>query len=351
MGLLANIYNQQQAINQQPTSVVRTPVQTAYDNYLNAQANAQDTAKQEWGSAIGNSVNGLAKIIASSVIGNPIEKAASTRNLDNFDARQDELVRQWAMEQAKKRNDFVNQAREQLGMAKADEERDYTRNLTAEQIAYKKAQDLLEQQNKDRQFEFTKEQAEQAQKNFEKQYNLKLNELKNKPAEMTPEEKLAWELKVEDEKAKAKAKREAQQDLNKAMAGQAAFQQNIEHIKELSKNAGNILNRSIGGVASLFTGKDADITKANNAMGELVSQIRQAALVASGIAGESDDKAQQAKLKDIYERAGVPMNAKSLTQAQVSSILNNIENIYRQRVAEKQNLLDSFNNNSVSWEN
>ena len=85
-------------------------------------------------------------------------------------------------------------------------------------------------------------------------------------------------------------------------------------------------------------------------MDELVSQIRQAALTASGISGESDDKAQQAKLKDIYERAGVPMNAKSLTQAQVSSIINNIENIYRQRVAEKQNLVDYFKNDfSFSW--
>ena len=350
MGLLSSLYQQQQQINQNPTSAVRTPIQNAYDNLLNAQANAQNTAKEEWGSAIGNSVNGLAKIIASSVIGNPIEKAASTRNLDNFDARQDALVRQWAMEQAKKRNDFVNQAREQLGMAKADEEQAYNRDLTAQQIAYKQAQDLLEQQNKDRQFDFAKEQAEQAQKNFEKQYNLKLNELNNKPTEMTPEEKLAWELKVEDAKANAKAKREAEQDLNRALAGQQAFQSNLEHIKELSKNSGNILDRSIGNVAGIFTGKDTALTKANNSMDELVSQIRQAALTASGISGESDDKAQQAKLKDIYERAGVPMNAKSLTQAQVSSIINNIENIYRQRIAEKQSFLNSFNNNSVSWE-
>lgn len=134
MGLLSSLYQQQQQINQQPTSAIRTPIQNAYDNLLNAQSNSQNTAKEEWGSAIGNSVNGLAKIIASSVIGNPIEKAASTRNLDNFDARQDALVRQWAMEQAKKRNDFVNQAREQLGMAKADEEQAYNR----QQDAYKK---------------------------------------------------------------------------------------------------------------------------------------------------------------------------------------------------------------------
>lgn len=134
MGLLSPLYQQQQQINQNPTSAIRTPIQNAYDNLLNAQSNSQNTAKEEWGSAIGNSVNGLAKIIASSVIGNPIEKAASTRNLDNFDARQDALVRQWAMEQAKKRNDFVNQAREQLGMAKADEEQAYNR----QQDAYKK---------------------------------------------------------------------------------------------------------------------------------------------------------------------------------------------------------------------
>ena len=92
MGLLSSLYQQQQQINQNPTSAIRTPIQNAYDNLLNAQSNAQNTAKEEWGSAIGNSVNGLAKIIASSVIGNPIEKAASTRNLDNFDARQDALV-------------------------------------------------------------------------------------------------------------------------------------------------------------------------------------------------------------------------------------------------------------------
>lgn len=129
MSLLSSLYQQQQQINQNPTSAIRTPIQNAYDNLLNAQSNAQNTAKEEWGSAIGNSVNGLAKIIASSVIGNPIEKAASTRNLDNFDARQDALVRQWAMEQAKKRNDFVNQAREQLGMAKADEQQTYDRQM------------------------------------------------------------------------------------------------------------------------------------------------------------------------------------------------------------------------------
>lgn len=134
MNLLAELYNNQQNITQNPTGTIRTPRQIAYDNWLNAQQQAQNTTKDEWGQAIGNSVNGLAKIISSAVVKNPYERAGATRNLDNFDARQDALVRQWAIEQAKKRNDFVNQAREQLGMAKADEEQAYNR----QQDAYKK---------------------------------------------------------------------------------------------------------------------------------------------------------------------------------------------------------------------
>ena len=193
MGLLSSLYQQQQQINQNPTSAVRTPIQNAYDNLLNAQANAQNTAKEEWGSAIGNSVNGLAKIIASSVIGNPIEKAASTRNLDNFDARQDALVRQWAMEQAKKRNDFVNQAREQLGMAKADEEQAYNRDLTAQQIAYKKLQDEL------------------AQKNYEKEQEVKAN---NRVEDVDFRERtFKWQQEEADRKRKdayEQAQREAE---------------------------------------------------------------------------------------------------------------------------------------------
>ena len=342
MNLLAELYNNQQNITQNPTGTIRTPRQMAYDNWLNAQQQAQNTTKDEWGQAIGNSVNGLAKIISSAVVKDPYERAGATRNLDNFDDRQDQLVRDWAMQRMKNRNDFVQQAKEQLGLATADEEREYNRNAQqqAQQQAYE--QWLQEQANKERELDIKQQIADT-------QRIIANNKPESKP-EMTPEQKLAWEIKAEEAKANAKAKREAQQDLNKALAGQAAFQSNIEHIKDLSKNAGNILDRSIGGFASLFTGKDTALTKANNSMDELVSQLRQAALVASGISGESDDKAQQAKLRDIYERAGVPMNAKSLTQAQVSSIINNIENIYKQRVAEKQSLLDSFNNNSVSWE-
>lgn len=210
MGLLSSLYQQQQQINQNPTSAVRTPIQNAYDNLLNAQANAQNTAKEEWGSAIGNSVNGLAKIIASSVIGNPIEKAASTRNLDNFDARQDALVRQWAMEQAKKRNDFVNQAREQLGIAKADEEQAYNRELTKQQIAYKKLQDEL------------------AQKNYEQEQEVKAN---NRAEDVDFRERT---FKWQQDEAERKRKDAYEQAQREAEAKALAEQQKKEE-EELKK--------------------------------------------------------------------------------------------------------------------
>lgn len=339
---LFEAYNQQQA-QQSYVPQQRANLQTAYN-----QALGQRTPN--WAIHLSNAMPSIAEIIAAGTTKGAFNQGRIADSLERQKNRQIAYTQALQNMEDNRVKDYVQMAKDQLNLDIADEERAYNRDLTAQQIAYKKAQDLLEQQNKDRQFEFAKEQAEQAQKNFDKQYNLKLNELNNKPTEMTPEEKLAWELKVEDAKANAKAKREAEQDLNKALAGQQAFQSNLEHIKELSKNSGNILDRSIGNVAGIFTGKDTALTKANNSMDELVSQIRQAALTASGISGESDDKAQQAKLKDIYERAGVPMNAKSLTQAQVSSIINNIENIYRQRIAEKQSFLNSFNNNSVSWE-
>ena len=127
MNLLAELYNNQQNITQNPTGTIRTPRQIAYDNWLNAQQQAQNTTKDEWGQAIGNSVNGLAKIISSAVVKNPYERAGATRNLDNFDDRQDQLVRDWAMQRMKNRNDFVQQAKEQLGLATADEEREYAK--------------------------------------------------------------------------------------------------------------------------------------------------------------------------------------------------------------------------------
>lgn len=207
MNLLAELYNNQQNITQNPTGTIRTPRQIAYDNWLNAQQQAQNTTKDEWGQAIGNSVNGLAKIISSAVVKNPYERAGATRNLDNFDARQDALVRQWAMEQAKKRNDFVNQAREQLGMAKADEEQAYNRQQDALKFAYQKALDEWNQNFKKENFEFDKDK-------FGKIYNLDVDKFNwdkdkfDKTFSYTKEKDEADKIAAQEEEARKQAEEE-----------------------------------------------------------------------------------------------------------------------------------------------
>lgn len=237
MNLLSDILKQNQQIAQNPTPVARTPIQTAYDTLLNAQKNAQDTTKQELGSAIGNSVNGIAKIIASSVIGNPIEKAASTRNLDNFDARQDALVRQWAMEQAKKRNDFVNQAKEQLDMAKADEQQQYERDLTSQQLAYKKLQDEIANKLNEDKFDFMKEQAGIENQNKadmlelqKRKLNAEIESLQNKP-EKTEEDVIKLnKLQIELQKAEEDLKKAQYENSDEYKQEQKTQEQNKQII-------------------------------------------------------------------------------------------------------------------------
>lgn len=316
--------------------------QTSQNRLQIAYNQAMQNKSPNWTYTVADMMPSIAEIVAAGTTKNSFNQGRIADSLEREKERRiayDQMMRE---NENKLANDYVQMAKEQLAMDIADEDRKYNRTAReqAQQQAYE--QWLQEQANKERELDI-KQQIADTQR-------IIANNKPEAKSEQSPEQKLAWEIKAEEAKANAKAKREAQQDLNKALAGQAAFQSNIEHIKDLSKNSGNVAQRALGGVASIFTGKDTALTKANNSMDELVSQLRQAALVASGISGESDDKAQQAKLKDIYERAGVPMNAKSLTQAQVSSIINNIENIYKQRVAEKQSLLDSFNNNSVSWE-
>ncbi|MBO7713184.1 MAG: hypothetical protein J6S85_06410 [Methanobrevibacter sp.] len=324
--------------------------QTPQNRLQNAYEKAMSNRTPEWARTVSDMMPSLAEIGAYFGTKGAFNQGRIADSLEREKQRRTAYNQMMRENEDKQVNDYVQLAKEQLGMDMALDDRERAKeeaqiNRDIQENARKRAWEQMLWER-----DFKEKQAQQNQDNIDRNYNLQLKAIGSKPAELTPEEKIELKVKEENAVANAKAKREAEQDLNKALAGQQAFQSNLEHIKDLSKNAGNILDRSIGSVAGLFTGKDTSLTKANNSMDELVSQIRQAALTASGISGESDDKAQQAKLKDIYERAGVPMNAKSLTQAQVSSIINNIENIYRQRVAEKQNLVDSFKNDfSFSW--
>lgn len=351
MSLLSDIFQQNQQIAQNPTRVIKSPLQTAYDNYINAQNNAQNNKEDEWGSAIGHSINGLAKIIASATVKNPYERAGATSNLDNFDERQDNLVRNWALQRAKQRNDYVQQAREQLGLAREDDDKNYNRELTAQQIAYKKAQDDIANKLNEDKFNFAKAQAEIDNQNKadilklqKDKLNAEIKALQNKVPELTEEEKLQNEIKKLTATENAKAQIQANQDLNKTSAEYNAFKSNIENLKNLSKSSGSVVDRSIGSIASIFTGKDNPLTRPNDAMKEVKAQLIDAIYRANGVDGDKISKEQS---KMILAKAGMP-DSMNLSQSQVNTIIRNIENIYKQRLAGQQNIADSFN--SVNWE-
>lgn len=183
--LFSNLnYNNLAQISQNPASTVRTPRQEAYDNLLNAQAQAQNTTRDEWGQAIGNSINGLGKIIASSVVSDPFQKAGAMKGLEQADARQDQLVRDWANARAKKRQDFVQQAKEQLGLAIEDEDKAIERDWRQKQDAYKRVLDDRNQANIDREFENKKTQQDFENKITTQKLNLQKTELQAKLSEM-----------------------------------------------------------------------------------------------------------------------------------------------------------------------
>ena len=220
MNLLAELYNNQQNITQNPTGTIRTPRQIAYDNWLNAQQQAQNTTKDEWGQAIGNSVNGLAKIISSAVVKNPYERAGATRNLDNFDDRQDQLVRDWALQRMKNRNDFVQQAKEQLGMEIAKEQEDYEKEQNALNFAYQKAKDEWEQNFKKEGFEFDKDK-------FDRTYNLDVDKFNwdkdkfDKTFNYTQEKDEADRIAAQEEEARKQAEEEAKKQEEKVKKAQS----------------------------------------------------------------------------------------------------------------------------------
>ena len=347
MSLLNDILQQNNQIAQNPTSVIRTPTQVAYDNLLNRQAEIEKQNKTN--GLVGglmSGIGGLGKIIASAVVKNPFQQAGAMEGLTQQEGRIDQLRQAYENARQTKNRDYIQQAKEQLGMAQADEDKAYNRELTANQIAYKKAQDEIANKLNQDKLDFMKEQAEQSQKNADRDYNLKLSELSNKPAELTEEQKLQNEINKLKAIENAKAEIAAGQDLQKANAEYEAFKSNIPNLKNLSKSSGTVVDRSIGGIAGLFSGKSNNpLTKPNDSMKEVKAQLTNAIYRANGVDGDKISKEQS---KMILAQAGMP-DTMNLSQSQVDTIIKNIENIYKQRISGKQNFANSFNN-SVSWE-
>ena len=321
---------------------------------------AMSKTTPSWVTALSNAIPSIAQIGALGATKGAFNQGYVADSLERQKQRQQAYNQLLQQQEQNKVKDFVQMAEKQMGIDRADEDRNYTREQARIKSAYDKMIADRDWQNKQDLQEQAKEQAEIENKNKadllelqKSKINAEIKALQNKPAELTPEEKIALKVKEEEALANAKSKREAQQEANKARADYEAFKANIGNLKALSKASGNTITRALGGVGSIIdnlTGKGGSLTNPNVAMDELLAQLRQSALSASGISGESDDKAQQAKINDIYQRAGIPKNAKSLSPTQVEGIINNIENIYKQRLAGKENLVNSFNDFSATWE-
>lgn len=139
MGLLNDMFQKQQQISQNPTSVVRTPQQVAYDNLLNREAEInQQNKRNNFVSGLMSGIGGLGKVIANSVVSNPYQKAGAMEGIGEQETRLDGLRQAYDQARQQQNKDYVAQAREQLGLAREDEDKAYNRDLTKEQIAYKK---------------------------------------------------------------------------------------------------------------------------------------------------------------------------------------------------------------------
>ena len=243
MNILSNLFQQQQNIAQNPTSTVRTPREIAYDNLLNAQANAQNTTKDEWGQAIGNSINGLGKIIASGVVSDPYAKAGATNGLTQADARQDQLVREWANQRAKQKQDYIQEAKEQLGLAIEDEDKAYERDWKTKQDAYNRM-------ITDRDWENKLAQQDTANANYQSEMEFKKEQAKAE-AERKAKELALKEREIALREAEAKGKAKAEED--KAKADQEAIVQDALNSIDKIKQAQNLNKpKSMSGLPNLL---------------------------------------------------------------------------------------------------
>ena len=187
--LFSNLnYNNYSQIKQNPTSVVRTPIQEAYDNLLNREYEINKQNKtNNLVNGLMSGMGGLGKIIASAVVKSPMQQYGAMKGLTEQEGRIDDLQQAYNRARQQQNQDYVNQAKEQLAKATADDDRNYNREQTALDKAYKKAIDernfanMIEQQNiankmNQDKFDLAKEQAEQEREQREKEYNEKVRQ-------------------------------------------------------------------------------------------------------------------------------------------------------------------------------
>ena len=159
---LFEAYNQQQA-QQSYAPQQRANLQTAYN-----QALGQRTPN--WAIHLSNAMPSIAEIIAAGTTKGAFNQGRIADSLERQKNRQIAYTQALQNMEDNRVKDYVQMAKDQLNLDIADEERAYNRDLTAQQIAYKKAQDELAQQRYEQEQEAKKKQQE-----FENQLRVLAN--------------------------------------------------------------------------------------------------------------------------------------------------------------------------------
>lgn len=159
---LFEAYNQQQA-QQSYVPQQRANLQTAYN-----QALGQRTPN--WAIHLSNAMPSIAEIIAAGTTKGAFNQGRIADSLERQKNRQIAYTQALQNMEDNRVKDYVQMAKDQLNLDIADEERAYNRDLTAQQIAYKKAQDELAQQRYEQEQEAKKKQQE-----FENQLRVLAN--------------------------------------------------------------------------------------------------------------------------------------------------------------------------------
>ena len=224
---LFDAYNQVIAPKEMAGMETRTPAQIAYDNLLNREAEINKQNKtNNFVSGLMSGIGGLGKVIANSVVSNPYQKAGAMEGIGEQETRLDGLQQAYNQARQQQNKDFVNQAREQLGLAREDEDKDYRRSEADKIFNYNQEKDLFNQKFLRDKFEFEKDNANKA-------YEMKIAELNNaKENAKSQAEKEAIELDIKKENLN-KLKRENSPEYIEEQKNKEQYEKDLAEVNKL----------------------------------------------------------------------------------------------------------------------
>ena len=328
MSVINDMYNNNNVL----ANVPRTQVPSGnrlQDIYNEVLAQKKGNA---WANMIEDSLAPLGQIIANATIKNGFQQGAVANSLEN--ERQRSIARRLAkQEQANREGEnYIDLAREQLGLDTAEDERAYNRDIRAkemERIANEYA-DKMTQQGIENQL--NQEKQDEIARHNKAMEEIARSGLDNGKAtnEVSPEEK----IKIE---ANTKKGIELQNDLNKIVANKEAFEEKMTNIDESVNEQGNFLGQTWDTALGMF-GKGG---KVNSLKAQSVkAQLIQATLDAFGV--KDEDRGDTKKVAELMAQVGIPKG--NPTKKEIKNIQNNIRRIYDTRISQKNNEINRFLN-------